>query len=189
MAWLLYKRNTKWISFLILCLLDGPKVSDWENSVGEKKGGGKGNLDQDNQVPLLSHIISNYLNVLCLDILLFYLFIFLKHFNWCNYYYYYWDTTPIQTGKYLYKLVLFCFQLRLVPSSSKNPLFIQTFEESYTLYKKYQMAIHQDTPERCTENQFNRFLVKNPFQVKYLEIKLNFSLVKISYALLTHVYT
>lgn len=51
------------------------------------------------------------------------------------------------------------------------------------------MAIHQDTPERCTENQFMRFLVKNPFQVKYLKIKLNFSLIKVSYALLKHVYT
>ncbi|XP_054707073.1 arginyl-tRNA--protein transferase 1-like [Uloborus diversus] len=57
-------------------------------------------------------------------------------------------------------------ELRLVPSSLENPLFYQTFEETYSVYKKYQMAIHKDPEEKCSKKQFIRFLVKCPFQVK-----------------------
>ncbi|XP_035219051.1 arginyl-tRNA--protein transferase 1-like isoform X2 [Stegodyphus dumicola] len=55
-------------------------------------------------------------------------------------------------------------ELRLVPSALENPLFSQTFEESYEVYKKYQMSVHKDTAEKCSKKQYNRFLVNSPFQ-------------------------
>ncbi|KAG8190510.1 hypothetical protein JTE90_006678 [Oedothorax gibbosus] len=55
-------------------------------------------------------------------------------------------------------------ELRLVPSTLDNPLFCQSFDESYEIYKKYQTTIHQDSPEKCSTKQFTRFLVTSPFQ-------------------------
>lgn len=36
-------------------------------------------------------------------------------------------------------------------------------EEAYQLYKKYQISIHHDTPEKLTREQYENFLVKNSF--------------------------
>ena len=36
-------------------------------------------------------------------------------------------------------------------------------EEAYELYKKYQLAIHHDKPEKLTREQYEDFLVKNSF--------------------------
>ncbi|CAL1270382.1 unnamed protein product [Larinioides sclopetarius] len=55
-------------------------------------------------------------------------------------------------------------ELRLVPSSSDNPLFSNHFEASYSVYKNYQMTVHKDPAEKVTTKQFKRFLVTNPFQ-------------------------
>ncbi|KAG8190511.1 hypothetical protein JTE90_006678 [Oedothorax gibbosus] len=57
-------------------------------------------------------------------------------------------------------------ELRLVPSTLDNPLFCQSFDESYEIYKKYQTTIHQDSPEKCSTKQFTRFLVTSPFQLR-----------------------
>ena len=52
--------------------------------------------------------------------------------------------------------------MTLVQSSPPSPEFKATFSESYTLYKKYQMAIHNDEEGDCTEKQFRRFLCDSP---------------------------
>ncbi|GFR11103.1 arginyl-tRNA--protein transferase 1 [Trichonephila clavata] len=57
-------------------------------------------------------------------------------------------------------------ELRLVPSSIENPLFSKYFDDSYNVYKKYQMSIHKDPAEKVTTKQYTRFLVTNPFQFR-----------------------
>ncbi|CAL1682932.1 unnamed protein product [Lasius platythorax] len=42
--------------------------------------------------------------------------------------------------------------------------FLSTFDESASLYKKYQMVIHNDPPEECDQKSFFNFLVKSPLQ-------------------------
>ena len=50
-------------------------------------------------------------------------------------------------------------EVKLVQSSPRRKEFNETFEDSYALYRKYQMAVHNDTEEDCTKDQFTRFLV------------------------------
>ncbi|XP_029676856.1 arginyl-tRNA--protein transferase 1 isoform X2 [Formica exsecta] len=42
--------------------------------------------------------------------------------------------------------------------------FLSTFDASANLYKRYQMVIHNDTPEECNQKSFFNFLVKSPLQ-------------------------
>ena len=53
-------------------------------------------------------------------------------------------------------------EMKLVSSSPPSPEFQATFKESYNLYKKYQMAVHHDEEEKCTEKRFHRFLCDSP---------------------------
>ena len=53
-------------------------------------------------------------------------------------------------------------EIHLVRSHPPSPEFKSTFRESYQLYKKYQMAIHDDEEDKCTEKQFTRFLCDSP---------------------------
>ncbi|XP_022242387.1 arginyl-tRNA--protein transferase 1-like isoform X1 [Limulus polyphemus] len=57
-------------------------------------------------------------------------------------------------------------EILLVQTSPPGVEFQRTFDESYSVYKKYQMTIHKDPPTKCPENQFLRFLVRNPFEVE-----------------------
>ncbi|XP_076373979.1 arginyltransferase 1 isoform X3 [Tachypleus tridentatus] len=57
-------------------------------------------------------------------------------------------------------------EILLVQTSPPGVEFHRTFDESYSVYKKYQMTIHKTLPTKCPENQFLRFLVKNPFEVR-----------------------
>ena len=45
--------------------------------------------------------------------------------------------------------------------------FLNTLDESANLYKKYQVAIHEDEPEECDKSSFLNFLVKSPLQVHF----------------------
>ncbi|PIK59131.1 putative arginyl-tRNA--protein transferase 1 isoform X4 [Apostichopus japonicus] len=54
--------------------------------------------------------------------------------------------------------------VELVRSQPRRFEFNSTFDESYALYKKYQMAIHKDKPSQCSVAQFTRFLVESPLQ-------------------------
>ncbi|KAL0118102.1 hypothetical protein PUN28_009046 [Cardiocondyla obscurior] len=42
--------------------------------------------------------------------------------------------------------------------------FLDTIDASASLYKKYQMAIHGDTPDQCDQKSFFSFLVRSPLQ-------------------------
>ncbi|XP_072335424.1 arginyl-tRNA--protein transferase 1 isoform X7 [Scyliorhinus torazame] len=55
-------------------------------------------------------------------------------------------------------------EVRLVRSSPPNSQFKATFQESYQIYKRYQMVIHKDPPDKATEHQYTRFLCQSPLQ-------------------------
>jgi len=40
--------------------------------------------------------------------------------------------------------------------------FSESYEESYDVFKKYQMTVHNDTASDCTKSQFGDFLVDSP---------------------------
>lgn len=49
-------------------------------------------------------------------------------------------------------------EIKLIQSSPPSREFKSTFKESYAVYRKYQMAVHDDKEEDCTEKQYRRFL-------------------------------
>ncbi len=56
--------------------------------------------------------------------------------------------------------------MRLVRSFPRSAEFEETFDESYEIYKQYQMVIHNDPPDKPTQRQFARFLVDSPLKVR-----------------------
>lgn len=50
------------------------------------------------------------------------------------------------------------FELRMISAQTEDPEFMRSFNESYNVYKKYQVAIHKDKPDSITKKQFTRFL-------------------------------
>lgn len=52
------------------------------------------------------------------------------------------------------------FETRLVPADPDDDKFTETFLESYAVYQKYQVAVHNDTPDKCSPSQYKRFLCK-----------------------------
>lgn len=40
------------------------------------------------------------------------------------------------------------------------------YQESYSIYKSYQMRVHGDPPEECDENGFSRFLIQTSLVVR-----------------------
>ena len=61
-------------------------------------------------------------------------------------------------------------------------------KESYAVYRKYQMAIHNDTPEDCDEKGYQRFLCDSPLPVRFMTIadSLTFDLIKTKAALCSY---
>ncbi|XP_053524375.1 arginyl-tRNA--protein transferase 1 isoform X9 [Artibeus jamaicensis] len=55
-------------------------------------------------------------------------------------------------------------EVRLVPVSFEDPEFKSSFSQSLSLYVKYQMAIHQDSPDECGKTEFTRFLCSSPLE-------------------------
>lgn len=53
-------------------------------------------------------------------------------------------------------------EIRLVGVDA--PEMEATIDESHRLYVKYQVRVHQDKPDKCTMEQFTRFLVKSPLK-------------------------
>jgi len=58
------------------------------------------------------------------------------------------------------------FTTRLVLVDDDDEDFSSSFDESYSVYKKYQMCVHGDPESKCSENQFKRFLCKSPLVSK-----------------------
>ena len=56
-------------------------------------------------------------------------------------------------------------QVKLIRSNPKSDEFERTFEESYRVFRKYQMSIHKETEEDSDRMQFTDFLVKSPLEV------------------------
>ncbi|XP_039191190.1 arginyl-tRNA--protein transferase 1 isoform X1 [Crotalus tigris] len=59
-------------------------------------------------------------------------------------------------------------EVRLVRSSPQSSQFKATFQESYQVYKRYQMIIHKDPPGKPTISQFTRFLCDSPLEAEHL---------------------
>ncbi|KAK2530683.1 Ate1 [Columba guinea] len=57
-------------------------------------------------------------------------------------------------------------RVRLVPVSFEDPQFKSSFSQSASLFAKYQMAIHKDTPADCGEHEFTRFLCDSPLEAE-----------------------
>nr|XP_056705405.1 arginyl-tRNA--protein transferase 1 isoform X3 [Euleptes europaea] len=57
-------------------------------------------------------------------------------------------------------------EVRLVRSSPPSSQFKATFQESYQVYKRYQMVIHKDPPDKPTASQFTRFLCDSPLEAE-----------------------
>ncbi|KAM9618148.1 arginyl-tRNA--protein transferase 1 isoform 12-T12 [Trichechus inunguis] len=57
-------------------------------------------------------------------------------------------------------------EVRLVPVSFEDPEFKSSFSQSFSLYVKYQMTIHQDPPDECGETEFTRFLCSSPLEAE-----------------------
>lgn len=55
-------------------------------------------------------------------------------------------------------------EVRLVRSSPPSSQFKATFHESYQVYKRYQMTVHKDPPDKPSESQFRRFLCDSPLE-------------------------
>ncbi|KAM9327162.1 arginyl-tRNA--protein transferase 1 [Gastrophryne carolinensis] len=55
-------------------------------------------------------------------------------------------------------------EVRLVRSSPPSPQFKASFQESYQVYRRYQMTIHQDPPDKPSISQFTRFLCDSPLE-------------------------
>lgn len=53
-------------------------------------------------------------------------------------------------------------EVRLIQSSPPSPEFKATFQASFNLFKSYQIAVHKEQPDQCTESSFRRFLCNSP---------------------------
>jgi arginine-tRNA-protein transferase len=47
-----------------------------------------------------------------------------------------------------------------------SPEFMHSLVDSQELFAKYQMAIHNETPEECNPQLFYEFLVDSPLEVE-----------------------
>ncbi|VEN52608.1 unnamed protein product [Callosobruchus maculatus] len=56
-------------------------------------------------------------------------------------------------------------KLRLVPTSEPSIIFDRTKDAEFELYKKYQIMVHDDPPEKCSMKGFTRFLVTSPLKI------------------------
>ena len=54
------------------------------------------------------------------------------------------------------------FEIKLVKAKDEDPEFLKTFEKSYNVYKKYQVAIHKDKVSKVSAKQFRGFLCSSP---------------------------
>ncbi|XP_054220627.1 arginyl-tRNA--protein transferase 1 isoform X25 [Homo sapiens] len=50
-------------------------------------------------------------------------------------------------------------EVRLVPVSFEDPEFKSSFSQSFSLYVKYQVAIHQDPPDECGKTEIKKLLL------------------------------
>ena len=56
------------------------------------------------------------------------------------------------------------FETRLIRVNPRSTVFLDTYDESYAVFKKFQMIIHQEPEEDSTERHFEEFLVSTPME-------------------------
>ena len=56
------------------------------------------------------------------------------------------------------------WETKLIPVSMSNEAFSSSYSETVKIYQKYQAVIHNDSPDKCTEKQYRRFLCNSPLQ-------------------------
>ena len=56
------------------------------------------------------------------------------------------------------------FETRLVRVNPRSIVFMDTYDESYAVFKKFQMIIHHEPEEDSTERHFEEFLVSTPME-------------------------
>ncbi|KAK6639085.1 hypothetical protein RUM43_007355 [Polyplax serrata] len=61
-------------------------------------------------------------------------------------------------------------KISLVRSSPRSKEFDNTYPLVFDLYKRYQISIHRDAPEKITERQFERFLVVSPLKIRLVSV-------------------
>ncbi|KAG7174311.1 arginyl-tRNA--protein transferase 1-like isoform X3 [Homarus americanus] len=55
-------------------------------------------------------------------------------------------------------------EVKLVRSQPSSAEFLRTFKTAHQVYERYQVNIHGDTPDRCSESQYKRFLCNSPLE-------------------------
>lgn len=61
-------------------------------------------------------------------------------------------------------------QIKLVRTTPPSVEWIATAKETHAVYVKYQMAVHGDTAEKCSEPKFSEFLVQSPLVVSNISL-------------------
>ncbi|XP_014599794.1 PREDICTED: arginyl-tRNA--protein transferase 1 isoform X1 [Polistes canadensis] len=61
-------------------------------------------------------------------------------------------------------------ELKLVRTSPMSSGYLISSKKSYEVYRKYQNTIHRIPTEKITEQQYTRFLVRSPLQIKLLRV-------------------
>jgi len=54
------------------------------------------------------------------------------------------------------------FKTRLVPVQRGNPEFDSTYEESYSVFKQFQLGVHKEAEADCQQRHFKDFLIDSP---------------------------
>ena len=57
-------------------------------------------------------------------------------------------------------------EMKLVRSNPPSPEFKSTFRESFKVFQKYQMRVHNDIESECDEGMYRRFLCDSPLMPK-----------------------
>ena len=57
-------------------------------------------------------------------------------------------------------------EIKLIRSNPPSPEFKSTFRESFKVFQKYQMRIHNDTEDECDEKMYRRFLCDSSLMPK-----------------------
>ncbi|XP_068617683.1 arginyl-tRNA--protein transferase 1 [Battus philenor] len=61
-------------------------------------------------------------------------------------------------------------EIKLVRTTPPSPEWLATAKETHEVYVKYQMRIHGDTAEKCSEPKFKDFLVQSPLLEEHTEV-------------------
>lgn len=62
-----------------------------------------------------------------------------------------------RVGSIALAYIFLALKVRLVPASFEDPEFKSSFNQSLSLYTKYQVAIHQDEPDICDKSEVLSF--------------------------------